>query len=78
MKSVKPYKIGFHFIRGSKHKYDFVNPVQTVQDLMVTYGWLEDDNIEIMLPLPLEYPVDSGSFSSYSKQEPGVVIEIIL
>lgn len=76
-KSSKPYKIGFHFVRGSKHKYDFVNPVQTVQDLMVTYGWLEDDNVEIMYPVPLEYPKDSGQFSSYDKNNPGVYIEII-
>ena len=76
-KKQKPYKIGFHFVRGSKHQYDFVNPVQTVQDLMVTYGWLEDDNVDIMLPFPLEYPEKSSQFSSYNKTEPGVYIEIL-
>jgi len=29
----KPYIICFHFVRATKHKYDFVNMIQTIQDL---------------------------------------------
>jgi len=69
----KPYIICFHFIRATKHKYDFVNVVQTIQDLMVEYGYIEDDNIDIMLPFPL---LIDNKYSSYDKENPGVYIEI--
>lgn len=69
-----PYKIGFHFVRNTKHKYDFVNPLQTVQDLMVRYEWIEDDNTDILIPFPLSI---DGKYSSYSKTSPGVYINLI-
>ena len=39
-----PAKISFTFVRGSRHKFDYINPAQTVQDDMVKAGWIEDDN----------------------------------
>lgn len=69
----KPYIICFHFVRATKHKYDFVNVVQTIQDLMVEYEYIEDDNIDIMLPFPL---LMDNKYSSYNKENPGVYIEI--
>lgn len=69
----KPYKIGFHFVRDSKRKYDFVNPVQTVQDLMVRYGWLDDDNVTEMIPFPL---MINGQWSTVDKENAGVYIKI--
>lgn len=69
----KPYLIGFHFVRGSKHKYDFINPCQTIQDLMVDYEWIDDDNVTEMFPVPFE--VD-GQLSTYDKENPGVFIKI--
>ena len=30
-----PYRIEFTFVRNSKHQFDYVNPLQTVQDQMV-------------------------------------------
>ena len=65
----KPVKIGFTFIRGSRHKFDYINPAQTVQDDMVKAGWLEDDNADFILPVFEHY--------SYDKKNPGVTIEII-
>jgi hypothetical protein len=65
----KPYRISFKFIRGSKHKFDYPNPLQTVLDLMVTYGWLDDDNADEIIPVFEPY--------SYSKEKPGVVIGIL-
>lgn len=64
----KPYRISFKFIRGSKHKFDYPNPLQTVMDLMVLYGWLEDDNVDEIIPVFELY--------SYSKERPGVLIGI--
>src|SRR5210317_1739336 len=60
-----PYIIGFYFVRGTKHKYDWVNPVQTIQDLMVSYGWLEDDNTTVMYPIPFKI---KGKYGHYDKE----------
>ena len=64
-----PIKISFEFIRGSRHKFDYINPAQTVQDDMVKYGWIEDDNAEFIIPAFEKY--------TYDKKNPGVWIEII-
>lgn len=70
----KPYIIGFHFVRNNKHKFDFVNMVQTVQDLMVEYGYIEDDNCDIMFPIPLKI---EDKYYSIDKSNPGVYIKIL-
>tara|TARA_R100000541_G_scaffold45362_3_gene52400 strand:- start:11166 stop:11528 length:363 start_codon:yes stop_codon:yes gene_type:complete len=64
-----PVKISFKFIRKSKHKFDYINPAQTVQDLMVKNGWIEDDNAEFIIPVFEQY--------EYDKEKPGVYITII-
>ena len=64
-----PVKISFYFIRGSRHKFDYINPAQTVQDDMVKYGWIEDDNAEFIIPAFEQY--------TYDKDNPGVWIELI-
>ena len=63
-----PYKIEFTFIRNSRRKFDYINPCQTVQDLMVKHDWIEDDNMDNLLPYFLPY--------SYDKENPGVNIII--
>ena len=65
----KPYHISFKFIRKSRHKFDYVNPLQTVQDEMVKHGWIEDDNADELLPILEKY--------EYNKENPGVWIEIL-
>ena len=65
----KPYKISFKFVRGSRHKFDYVNPLQTVQDLMVKHGWIDDDNADEIIPVLEQY--------EYNKKEPGVIISVI-
>lgn len=64
-----PVKIGFTFIRGSKHKFDYINPAQTVQDDMVKHGWIEDDHADFIIPVFERY--------TYDKKNPGVIIEIL-
>tara|TARA_R110002020_G_scaffold36503_5_gene109825 strand:+ start:20289 stop:20675 length:387 start_codon:yes stop_codon:yes gene_type:complete len=64
----EPVVISFKFIRGSRHKFDQINPAQTVQDDMVEHGWIEDDNADIILPAFKPY--------HYDKTQPGVYIEI--
>lgn len=65
----KPYNIEFQFVRKSKHKFDYVNPLQTVLDLMVRYKWIEDDNADIIKPFFADY--------IYDKTFPGVWITIL-
>lgn len=64
-----PIDVSFRFIRGSKHKFDYVNPLQTVLDLMVRYGWIPDDNADIIVPVFEQY--------EYNKENPGVYIRIL-
>ena len=64
-----PYIISFKFIRNSKRKFDYVNPLQTVQDLMVKYGWIEDDDIHNLIPHFTGYVVD--------KEKAGVIIKVL-
>jgi len=68
-----PLFVGMHFVRKTKHKYDFVNPVQTIQDEMVHHKWIEDDNTGILYPLPLKI---NGEYSSYDPKNPGVYIHV--
>ena len=64
-----PLRVSFKFIRGSQHKFDYVNPLQTVLDLMVRYVWIPDDNADIILPIFEPY--------EYNKENPGVIIKIL-
>ena len=65
----KPVRVEFLFIRNSRKKFDYVNPLQTVLDLMVRYKWIEDDNADIIIPVFKEY--------EYDKANPGVLITIL-
>ena len=64
----KPYWIKFKLIRGSKHKFDYPNPLQTLLDLMVKYEWISDDNADEIIPVFEPY--------EYNKKNPGVIIKI--
>jgi hypothetical protein len=64
-----PVKISFKFIRGSRHKFDYINPAQTVQDDMVKNHWIDDDNCENIIPEFEPY--------EYDKENPGVEIKLI-
>ena len=64
-----PYRISFKFVRKSRHKFDYINPAQTIQDQMVKYGWITDDNANEMIPIFLEF--------EYDKDNPGVYINVL-
>ena len=64
-----PYRITFKFIRKSRHKFDYINPAQTIQDQMVKFGWITDDNADEMIPIFLEF--------EYNKDNPGVYINVL-
>lgn len=68
-----PYKFNFHFVRKSKHKFDFGNAFELLADLFTSYGIIEDDNMDIFHPGILYI---DGQGYSYDKNNPGVYIEI--
>ncbi len=68
----EPFEIQFLFVRDSKRKADFHNLVQLPLDLMQEYGWIEDDDMDHILPFPPLGPVKY----IINKQMPGVFIQI--
>lgn len=69
-----PLKIGVHFVRQSKTKFDFHNLVQVIFDLMVAFDIIEDDNMDCILPFPMEI---DGKWHSVNKNKPGAWIAVI-
>ena len=63
-----PVVVSFKFIRGSRHKFDYINPAQTVQDLMIKNEWIEDDNANYIIARFEEF--------TYDKENPGVEIQV--
>lgn len=64
-----PLSVGFYFLRDSRHRFDYSNAIQTVEDIIVEQGWIEDDNADCLIPVPLGF--------SYNKETPGVFIWIL-
>ena len=60
--------VTFKFIRNSRRKFDYVNPLQTVQDDMVKHGWIPDDHCDIIIPVFEAY--------EYDKNGSGVLIKL--
>ena len=68
-----PIRVGFHFVRDSKRKFDFHNIVQIVADLMVAHDFIEDDNMDCFIPVPFKI---KGNYYTVDKECPGVYIKI--
>ena len=64
-----PVKLEITFVRNSKHKFDYINPCQTIMDEMVKHGYIEDDNADVVIPIFKPY--------IYDKANPGVYLEIL-
>ena len=64
-----PLKVSFYFYRDSKRKWDFVNIVQVIADLMQKEGYLIDDDTKNFIPLYKGEEVTT-------KKEAGVIITI--
>lgn len=64
----RPLHVKFTFIRKSKHKFDYINPLQTMQDAMQEFGWLPDDNSDEIKPYFGDY--------IYDKEHSGCLIHV--
>lgn len=65
----RPLYIGMYFIRKSKHRFDYINLAQTVQDEMQYQGWIEEDDADSFKPYFRDY--------SYNKENPGCYIYVL-
>lgn len=66
--------LGFHFVRGTRHKFDFGNISQAPLDLMTAHDFIEDDNMDFVIPMPYK---KKGKWYTYSKENPGVFIKVL-
>ena len=67
-----PVIVKFHFIRDSKRKFDFHNAVQIIADLLVAHGFIEDDNMDYFIPVPMR---SNGQWYSVDPKNPGVYLK---
>lgn len=79
-----PVFIGYHHVRDTRRKFDFSNSVEILQDLMTAHGFIEDDNVSFVFPVPMtkegELPAENNlrkeDWYSVDKHRPGVYIKI--
>jgi len=57
-KITEPVRCHFYFYRESRRKFDYVNLIQSVQDLLVKAGIIEDDNADLFIPVVDGYKHD--------------------
>lgn len=66
--------LGLHFARNTTHKFDFTNVAQIILDLMVAHDFIEDDNMDFILPIPMKD--ETNNWYTVNKLNPGVYIEV--
>lgn len=67
----KPYDVGFFFIRADKRSFDWVGPLETVQDQMTKCKVIDDDSIHDIIPF---CPSIGGARFLVDKKHAGVLI----
>lgn len=64
----KPYRIKLYFIRDTRRHFDYINVSQIIFDLMIKYGFIEDDDMNNVIPVFSGYEVN--------KEKTGVIIDV--
>ena len=57
----KPLFVGFYIIRDSARRYDYINCMQIICDLMVKHEWISDDDVLSIIPVFLGTHKDQAS-----------------
>lgn len=65
----KPYNIKLSFIRKNNQLFDYFGPAETIADLMVKHGLLDDDNVREVKFFFGDFTIDAT--------HPGVLIEFL-
>ena len=66
--------IGVHFVINSKRRFDWHNIVQIIFDLMTAHDFIEDDDMDCLIPVPYKR---NGKWYTYDKENPGAYIRLI-
>lgn len=66
-----PLQVGFYFIRSRNQVFDFHNICAGILDLMQDHRWIDDDNIDNILPYPL---LIEDKYWHKDASNPGVII----
>lgn len=69
-----PIILGFHFVRNSKHKFDFGNVCQIILDLMTAFDIIKDDNMDCIIPQC--FWIEDKAYS-YDPENPGVYLKVL-
>lgn len=69
-----PAVVGFFFIRDSRRKFDIINAMQIICDLLVAHGVVDDDDAGCLIPVPIQI---NGLWYAYSKDAPGVWLYVL-
>ena len=69
-----PVVLGFHFVRDTRRQFDFHNACQVIADLLVAHGYLQDDSMDYLIPVP---HMVNGRWYSLDRINPGVFLEIV-
>jgi len=67
-----PYLIGLHFIRGTRHRFDWMNAGAIICDLLVAHQVIIDDDMDNLIPSPY---LLGGAWYSYDKEKPGCILD---
>lgn len=66
-------KIGFHFVRKTKAKFDYINGMQLPLDLLTAHDYIKDDNCDYVIPYIYK---KNGQYYSVDSENPGLYLEI--
>ena len=68
-----PVVLGIHFVRDTHRRFDFHNACQIILDLLVWHGFIRDDDMSSIIPVPMKM---DGRWFSVDKRQPGVYLKI--
>lgn len=70
--AMSPVILKFHFVRDTRRKFDFLNAAQIIADLLVAHDFLEEDDMDCFIPVPMRI---NGCWYSLNKNRPGVYLK---
>jgi len=68
-----PYLVGLHYVRSTNQIFDYINPNETIQDLMQKFEWIPVDDCKTIITFP--FMID-GKWYQVNKHNPGVYIKL--
>ena len=73
-KDYTPLILGYHPVRKTKTKFDLHNVFQIIGDLLTAGGYIEDDNMECLVPIPFKI---KGKYYTHNPENPGIYLKVL-